>query len=437
MSTTRSTSRSARIALAGVCVLAAVGASGLASAPGAHAASDRQVGLAALDSVATSGPAAPGALVLDDGIGRAFALDTLRDELIVFDIGPSFLSRVATVRLGPSPSDVAVDTVGHRVVVADDVADTVSVVDATATTPAVVATFPTGSSDAEAIAVDGASSTVYVANQATDTVTVLHLDTGVATLVPVGDAPADVAVDPITHTVYVAEAGGASVSTIVGGAPGARAAVGATPRSLSVVGDRVLVATDELAPTSSVFRVRAYDRDLHELATSANLGARASGVAVDAQLRLVFVRTEVGELRAFGLDALDELTLTPPPVTGGQPRQVTVQQSTHRLLLVTTDRRTATVTLLGVAASPAFVPGILPPARVGMPYRARIEAVASPGPVSYSVKPVELPSGLVLDSATGEIRGTPRAAGTHSLLVTASNGSATPAMASFKIVVSP
>ncbi|WP_368497822.1 putative Ig domain-containing protein [Herbiconiux sp. A18JL235] len=427
----------------GVAVTASVALAGLFSAgvapgAGAEAAPLRQVALAALDSVASTGPAAPGALVLDEGIGRGFSLDTLRDRLLVFDIGPSFLSLAATVALGPSPTDVAVDTTAHRVVVSDDVTDTVSVIDGGSAVPSVVATIPTGSVDAEAIAVDGATATVYVANLASDDVTVLHLDSGTSTRVPVGDAPADVAVDPSTHIAYVAEADGRSISTIVGDTPGIRSSIGSAPRSLTIAADRILVATDDLGPGGGVFRVQAYDRDLRELGGSVNLGARASGVAVDTQLRIVFVRTEVGELRTLGFDALDELGLTPPPLTGGQPRQVTVQQSTHRLVVVTTDRRTATLTLFGVAASPEFVGGALAAARVGAAYREKVVAVASPASVSYAVRPGDiLPPGIVLDGSSGELRGTPRVAGSYDFSVTASNGSATTASRGFKIIVAP
>lgn len=419
-------------------MLAGLLALGLAPTPGALAAPLRQVGLAALDIVVQSGPAAPGAMVLDEGIGRGYVLDTLRDTLSVFDVGPSYLTLATTVPLGPSPTDVAVDTTAHRVVISDDVADTVSVIDGASSAPSVVATFPTGSTDAEAIAVDGTTATVYVANLGADDVSVLHLDTGSVTRVPVGDAPADVAVDPLTHTAYVAETDGRSISTIVGDGPATRAAIGSAPRSLLVAGDRILVAADDFGPTGSVSRVHVYDRDLHELGVSANLGARASGLAADPRLRLVFVRTEAGELRALGLDTLDELGLTPPPVTGGQPRQVTLQQSTHRLVVVTTDRRSATLTLLGVAASPAFVGGSLAPARVNAAYREKVEAVASPAPVAYSVRAGDsLPPGLVLDPATGELRGTPRVAGPYAFTITASNGSATTASRGYKIVVAP
>ena len=67
------------------------------------------------------------------------------------------------------------------------------------------------------VAVDPSTHTVYVANLGGDSVSVIDGTTNtVTTTVPAGDGPRGVAVDPSTHTVYVANFGGDTVSVIDG-----------------------------------------------------------------------------------------------------------------------------------------------------------------------------------------------------------------------------
>jgi YVTN family beta-propeller protein len=65
------------------------------------------------------------------------------------------------------------------------------------------------------VAVDPGSHTVYVANLNDGTVSVIDASTRTVTAtVPVGSTPNEVAVDPGTHTVYVNNDGDGTVSVI-------------------------------------------------------------------------------------------------------------------------------------------------------------------------------------------------------------------------------
>jgi YVTN family beta-propeller protein len=77
----------------------------------------------------------------------------------------------------------------------------VSVIDASTRT--VTATVPVGKSPS-GVAVDPGTHTVYVANYGDNSVSVIDASTlTVTATVPVGRGPRGVAVDPGTHTVYV------------------------------------------------------------------------------------------------------------------------------------------------------------------------------------------------------------------------------------------
>ncbi|WP_438309659.1 YncE family protein [Streptomyces sp. HUAS TT3] len=90
--------------------------------------------------------------------------------------------------------------------------DTVTVLNAA--TNAVVATVPVGDTPTDA-AVDAGRARAYVVNREDDTVSVINTDTNaVVTTVPVGDGPFDVAVDSPRARAYVTNSASDTVSAI-------------------------------------------------------------------------------------------------------------------------------------------------------------------------------------------------------------------------------
>ena len=77
------------------------------------------------------------------------------------------------------------------------------------------------------IAVDPATDTIYVANDGNNTVSVIDGSTNtVTTTVGVGSGPRGIAVDPVTDSVYVVNAGTRTMSVIDGGTKAVIATIG-------------------------------------------------------------------------------------------------------------------------------------------------------------------------------------------------------------------
>lgn len=87
-----------------------------------------------------------------------------------------------------------------------------------------------------------------------------------------------------------------------------------------------------------------------------------------------------------------------------------------------------------VTFSPAA--GALAAATASSAYTATVTASGGIGTVSYAVTTGTLPAGLTLNSATGEISGTPSAAGTSNFTITATFSGAGEEEAEYSIVVS-
>jgi PKD repeat protein len=69
---------------------------------------------------------------------------------------------------------------------------------------------------------------------------------------------------------------------------------------------------------------------------------------------------------------------------------------------------------------PSITTGSLPAATVGTPYSATVTTTGT-GPITFTVSSGALPAGLVLDSSTGVVSGTPTSAGSATFTVTATN----------------
>jgi hypothetical protein len=72
---------------------------------------------------------------------------------------------------------------------------------------------------------------------------------------------------------------------------------------------------------------------------------------------------------------------------------------------------------------------------LGTPYSFRVTAAGAPTAPTFSVTGGTLPPGLLLNAVTGLISGTPTTLGTFAFTITAANGSAPAAAASYSIAI--
>lgn len=97
----------------------------------------------------------------------------------------------------------------------------------------------------------------------------------------------------------------------------------------------------------------------------------------------------------------------------------------------------ATVTLtLTVVAAPVIDQAELPDTTVGAGYSEQLTVTGGQEPITWAIATGALPDGVTLDTATGEISGTPTASGTFAFTVTATDGDGVEATKEFTITVS-
>ncbi|MGH8712418.1 MAG: Ig-like domain-containing protein [Casimicrobiaceae bacterium] len=97
------------------------------------------------------------------------------------------------------------------------------------------------------------------------------------------------------------------------------------------------------------------------------------------------------------------------------PRAVTTARKSFALVVDRGER----------CSAPGIVDGVLPAATIGVPYSFHIAASGRPAP---DLAVAGLPAALAFDAAAGNIHGTPDAAATATLTITASNGCGAPAV---------
>lgn len=99
---------------------------------------------------------------------------------------------------------------------------------------------------------------------------------------------------------------------------------------------------------------------------------------------------------------------------------------------LTTAQRAFTLVVEPACFEPAITSGAPPSGIAGAPYAFTVSATGSPAPL---VSVDGLPAGLSFDAASGLISGTPEAAGTSTLTVTANNGCNAPAVQTYTLTI--
>ena len=139
------------------------------------------------------------------------------------------------------------------------------------------------------VAVDPSTHTVYVANLSDNAVSVIDGSARTVTAaVPVGNSPVDLAVDPSTHTVYVANANDGTVSVIDGSTRTVTATVPIGENETGVAVDPgvniVYVTTEKVcgnAPCTGDDRVSVIDGSTRTVTAAVPVGNLPVGLAVD------------------------------------------------------------------------------------------------------------------------------------------------------------
>lgn len=217
------------------------------------------------------------------------------------DLPPGASYRVTgTVSVGGRVGGMAVDSSTGTLYASTS--DGISVIDASTRT--VVADIPVGF-DSQDVAVDPVTHTVYVLNARDNSVSVIDgVARALTATVPVGKNPSGIAVDPVAHRVYVTLEGDQELSVIDGTTRSVIDSLQVVPTQagmqnhLSGVAvdpetDRVYVSSwrspeDEL-PYSSEHLVTVFDGSTRAVTATVVAGRGQNGLAVDSRAHVVYV----------------------------------------------------------------------------------------------------------------------------------------------------
>ncbi|MEU5692378.1 fibronectin type III domain-containing protein [Actinosynnema sp. NPDC020468] len=118
-----------------------------------------------------------------------------------------------------------------------------------------------------------------------------------------------------------------------------------------------------------------------------------------------------------------------PTAAGSYPVTLQVTDAFNQ-----TSGKTATIT---IAAKPAFGTTPPPSGQVGVPYSTTFDVTGGTAPFAYAVTAGSLPPGLTLNPATGQLVGTPTAAGTYAFTVQVTDSFNQTATKSVSVTVNP
>jgi YVTN family beta-propeller protein len=218
----------------------------------------------------------------------------------------------------------------------------------------VTATIPVGT-EPFAVAVDPATHTAYVANGSNGTVSVIDEATNAVTAtIAVGSDPVGVAVDPAIHTAYVANADGGTVSVIdeATNAVTATIAVGSVPYKVAVdPATHMAYVTNYVGGTVSVI-----DEATRTVTATIPIGYRPYGVAVDPAAGTVYVTNQSAGTVSIIDEATSAVTATIPLPVGSGPYGVAVDPATRTVYVANVNGGTVSVIDEATRAVTATIP---------------------------------------------------------------------------------
>ncbi len=344
------------------------------------------------------------------------------DSNTVSVISESSDSVVATIPVGLSPNGVAFDPVTNEVWVANESSFTLSVISTTSNT--VINTVSVGAgNEPYGVAIDTSDGYVYNTDWNTSEVSVTDdrtaPPTGVAAI-SVGIDPYGLAVNSSTNNVYVAESQAGRVAIING-----TTVTGSLSAGTKTDGVAVDPSTNSLFVSNyTAGTIDKFDTATNTLVSSIDPGSEPAGLAVDPGNQTVWAAAEGARL----IQAPESFGTYSEIGAGTNPLGVAVDTSTH--LAFVTDIGSADVLVAADGTPPTFTsadsasfiydsPGTFTPTATGTPTPAITESGALPTGVSFS---------------DGVLSGTPEEYGIFSITFTAT-GAGVPAVQDFTLTV--
>lgn len=288
----------------------------------------------------TVGGVPTGMAASPDG-NRVYVTNQGDGTLSVIDTNPTSVTYnkvISTVKVGTSPSAVAVGTDG-RVYVANTGSGTVSVITFTGSSHK-ISTVTVGSAPA-ALAVSPTTGQVYVANRGSNTVSVISTSNKVIKTITVGSQPTSVAITPDGKRVYVVNTGSATVSvintatnTLVDTNPGTFAidpiAVGPSPTSVTISPDGGTAFVANGNDTLSVIDLRPTSATYNTVITTVAIDPTAPepvgghAIAINPATGTIYVSDAVdGTVRVVSL-----VHVNTAPQTTGDPTIISADETT-------------------------------------------------------------------------------------------------------------
>lgn len=314
-------------------------------------------------------------LSINPSTGVLYAVDAAAANVVSFGLATGNMAASSTtgnVRGANNPNGVVVDSAHNRVVVISQTGvnpDSVSVFDGT--TLALINTFPVGANVQE-VGYMPQSELVVVTFGGPIPPALVDVNAGVVTPISVvAGLNRGLFVDQDNEFAYVA---------------------GTTNRTLTIIAVPATIVTTTLpnAPLGEAYSETIDVQGSRPINFTITDGSLPPGLTLDANTGDISGTTTVGGVFTFTVTATND--------AGSTSQEYTIR----------------------VGEAPVITTPSLPSGSVDDPYSSLVDATGS-GPITFTVTAGTLPAGLVLNAATGEVTGSPTAAGTSTFTVTATN----------------
>ena len=417
--------RTRQVAMVGALIGLAAGALALGALPASATA-----GLVTLSCPgAWGGDCGPSGVAFAPDGATAYVANQNADRVSVIDVATGVQSTtialpLITAQPHVGPYGLAVNAAGTRVYVADNYGNQLSVIDASTNTVLTTVALTASPSELQ-LSADG--TILYV----TETDGDVHLfDTAtnapdvITPTIAIGSNPFGLALSPDGSTLLVGYAGGVRIVDTATNTAGTTVVVGSGPAFMAFTpdGTRAYVSNQASGSVSVI-----------DIATA----TATTPLTIPHPVGLVITPDGTGYVsdyddnRIYTFDtATDQLVGAFIP--GGSHPHASAVSPDGTFVYIVNQGGDDTVTVLDATAQPLITSGTPPNPQAGMPYSFTFTARARPV-ATFTVTTGALPAGLLLNSATGVITGTPTTVGTSTFTVTASNGVGTDATATYTL----